>query len=139
MQKDENKCYYCDSYAVEAIAGRPVCNAHALLPRKNLGVKNDQEKPDLTLLDREALEETAKVLMFGAKKYSRDNWRNGISKERLLAAALRHIHASNSGEIKDSESGLSHLAHGLCCLMFALHFEVKGEKNDDNQDIRKNT
>jgi len=85
------------------------------------GTKHDQGKPDLTLLDRIAMEEVARVLMKGAEKYGRLNWQKGIDKERLLAAALRHIMASNDGELKDPEFGTSHLAHAICGLMFALH------------------
>lgn len=89
------------------------------------GIKHDQGKPDLSLLDRAAMEEVALVLGFGAQKYSRDNWRSGISKERLIASVLRHAMASNDGELKDPESGLSHLAHAIAGLMFALHFEKR--------------
>jgi hypothetical protein len=96
------------------------------------GVKHDQGKPDLSLLDRTAIEHVAKVLGFGAVKYGRDNWRAGIDKNRLLSASLRHIYASLDGELKDPESGESHLAHGICGLMFALHFEIKGEKNEES-------
>lgn len=88
------------------------------------GVKLDAGKPPMDLLDGLALEEVGRVLDFGATKYAPDNWRKGISKGRLLAAAIRHIYASARGEKKDPESGLSHLAHAMCCLMFALHFEL---------------
>jgi len=102
------------------------------------GVKYDQGKPDLTLLDRAAMEEVATVLMFGAMKYGRSNWRGGIDKERLLAASLRHIMASNEGELLDPESGRSHLAHAICGLMFQLHFEVTNAKNFLPEAQRKN-
>jgi hypothetical protein len=89
------------------------------------GVKHDHGKPDLSLLDRTALEETAIVLSFGATKYGRDNWRNGLKKSSVLAAALRHIFASLDGETLDKESGRSHLAHAACEIMFGLHYELK--------------
>lgn len=97
------------------------------MKREDKGIKHDQGKPDWTLLDKTAIDEVAKVLMFGAQKYERDNWRKGLSKERLLAGVYRHIASSNNGELKDPESGISHLAHAICGLMFALHFEVKND------------
>lgn len=48
------------------------------------------------------------------------NWRNGLSSSRVLDAALRHIASFNDGEDVDPESGVSHLAHAACNLMFAL-------------------
>ena len=95
------------------------------------GVKHDQGKPRMDLLDRHALEQIAEVLGFGAEKYSAHNWRGGIAMSRLLGAALRHIHAHNDGEDTDAESGLSHLAHAGCCLMFALRMEKDRPDMDD--------
>lgn len=103
----------------------------ALPPRP--GQKYDAGKPPMDLLDGLALEEVGRVLDFGATKYSPDNWRAGICKGRLLAAAIRHIYASVRGERKDPESGLSHLAHAMCCLMFALHFELTNNEVEESR------
>ena len=99
------------------------------------GTKHDASKPPLDLLDATALLEVGRVLGFGAKKpgYGPHNWRKGISRERLLAAALRHVLAAASGERKDPESGLSHLAHAMCCCMFALHFEITNTEVPDTR------
>lgn len=83
------------------------------------GRKDDQDKPRMELLDGEFLEEVAKVLTFGAKKYAPHNWRGGIALGRLLGAAGRHLYSFIRGESVDAETGLSHLAHCTCCLMFA--------------------
>lgn len=82
--------------------------------------KHDDGKPRLDYLDPYALEEVAKVLTFGATKYGAQNWRKGIEIGRLMAACLRHIFAFMRGENNDPETGLSHLAHAMCCLMFTL-------------------
>jgi len=82
------------------------------------GLKYDSGKPRLDLLDAEALEDLARVLAFGAEKYAAHNWRNGISYGRLIAAALRHLFAFLRGQECDEESGLPHLSHAMCCLMF---------------------
>ena len=83
------------------------------------GIKQDAGKPPMSLLDRTALEDIARVLGFGAEKYSSQNWRGGIRMSRLTDAALRHLFAYIDGEDLDPESGLPHLAHASCCLMFA--------------------
>lgn len=85
-----------------------------------VGQKFDQDKPRMDLLDSDAIEQLAMVLGFGAKKYAAHNWRAGISTSRLVAAALRHLFAYLRGEDKDPESGLSHVAHAMCCCMFLL-------------------
>lgn len=94
------------------------------------GVKHDQGKPRMELLDAHALEQLALVLTFGAEKYQAHNWRKGLSKGRLLGAALRHLFAYLRGEDRDAESGLSHVAHAMCCCMFLLGLEHRPELDD---------
>ena len=94
--------------------------SYNLYAEKTEGVKFDHDKPRMDLLDAEALEELSQVLTFGAKKYSAENWRNGISYRRLIAAALRHIFACLRGENTDPETGLKHAAHAMCCMMFLI-------------------
>lgn len=85
------------------------------------GVKYDNDKPDYTLLPFNALEDVVNVLTFGAKKYDRHNWKKVDNLDlRYQAAAYRHMIAYSKGEEIDSESGLPHLAHAVCCLMFMM-------------------
>lgn len=100
---------------------------------KELGValKFDGDKLPLHLLSTEALNQTAAVLKFGAQKYAEHNWRKGFAWSRPLSAAMRHITAFNAGEDTDPESGLSHLAHAMCCIMFLLEFEKTHQHLDD--------
>lgn len=79
----------------------------------------------MDLLPTSSLSEIAKVLDFGAKKYAAHNWRKGMEWSRLIASSLRHITSFNDGEDKDPESGLSHLAHAGCCILFLLEYEAK--------------
>lgn len=83
--------------------------------------KFDGSKAPLDLLARSWLTSVAQVMAFGAEKYAKHNWRSGIpdAQARYMAAAMRHILAHNEGEAIDPESGLLHLAHASCCLMFA--------------------
>jgi len=82
------------------------------------GVKHDQDKAPMDLLDPMALDGLTRVLQFGARKYASHNWRGGISYSRLIAALLRHTFAILRGEYIDPESGLPHVDHVGCCWMF---------------------
>jgi hypothetical protein len=93
--------------------------------------KNDGGKPPMGLLDTFALVQIARVLAFGAQKYAAHNWRKGMEWSRMVDAMLRHILAWNDGEDNDPESGLSHLAHAGCCLMFLLNYELTHTEFDD--------
>ena len=104
------------------------------------GTKYDQEKRDWTLIPWDALEEVVKVLEFGAEKYSRDNWHHVMPRERYDQASMRHRIAYQNGEKLDPESGLSHLAHEMCCCLFKLWYdkndqEPKQDTIGDNPEI----
>lgn len=96
------------------------------------GLKHDQEKPRMDLLDPGFLEETARVLSFGASKYHAHNWRGGISVSRLIAAIYRHIGAINRNEDVDPESGLPHTGHLGCCVQF-LDWMIKNRPDLDDR------
>lgn len=99
---------------------------------ENVGTKHDGEKVRLDLLSSEWITGVGDVLTFGAKKYEAHNWRKGIQLSRLLGACLRHVFAFLKGEDKDPETGLLHLYHASCCLMFASElYIISPEKVDD--------
>ena len=97
------------------------------------GIKYDSEKPKMNLLPPKAIVEVAKVLTFGAEKYDAENWRKlDDLQNRYTAGALRHIFAHMDGEQLDPETGLSHMAHALCCLLFKLEIELEdGESKEE--------
>ena len=97
------------------------------------GIKYDSEKPKMNLLPPKAIVEVAKVLTFGAQKYDAENWRKlDDLQNRYTAGALRHIFAHMDGEKLDPETGLSHMAHALCCLLFKLEIELEdGESKEE--------
>ena len=91
--------------------------------------KHDQDKPRYDLLPAIAIDELAKILTFGASKYSANSWQsveNGL--ERYRAALLRHTFAMQRGELIDEESGLPHSAHAMCCAAFIVELEMINNK-----------
>lgn len=87
------------------------------------GIKHDAGKPRVDLLPVGALLEVAKVLSFGAAKYGVATWQGVRPRRRYYAAALRHLFARARGERRDPKSGLPHLAHAACDVLFLLSFE----------------
>lgn len=100
-----------------------------IMQHQTIGLKYDGEKPRMALLPFEALEEIAKILTFGAKKYAPNNWQYvDNAMERYENALLRHLAAIHKGEEFDTESGLSHYGHAGCCMLFMIwkYLESKG-------------
>jgi hypothetical protein len=90
-----------------------------------VGIKFDIGKPDYSLLPPFALEEVVKVLSVGAVKYAKGNWKIvPDGPDRYFSAAQRHMWAFRRGEQFDPETGLHHLAHGICCLMFGYELDT---------------
>ena len=94
------------------------------------GRKDDQSKCRVDLLPVRALLAVANVMTFGAAKYGANNWQGVTPKRRYYGAALRHLFARALGEKTDPESGLPHLAHAGCCILFML----SGELGHDDPD-----
>lgn len=97
---------------------------------KGQNLKKDQGKTDWSLLPMAPIYWVVRVLMFGAQKYSRGGWQKGDYEEvrqRYYAAAYRHIvwRWWHCGENIDEESKLPHLAHGICCLVFLLWYDLQ--------------
>lgn len=93
--------------------------------------KQDAGKARMDLIAPEMLFGTAEVLAFGAAKYAERNWEQGMSWGRCFGALMRHMWAWWRGEAKDAETGLSHLWHASCCLMFLIAYEARNAGTDD--------
>jgi hypothetical protein len=93
--------------------------------------KFDTQKSPMQLLPGDPLRHIADVLGFGAQKYAAHNWRKGMEWSRLIGAAMRHLTAFNDGEDSDPESGISHLAHAGCCILFLLQYLKDHPELDD--------
>jgi hypothetical protein len=99
-------------------------------------VKFDSGKSDWSLMPFEAVEEINKVLEFGAKKYAAHNWTqgDGFRYTRVLNSLFRHLFAWSRGEDLDPESGLSHLAHAGCNIIFLIYYNrYKARYNNDDR------
>lgn len=107
-----------------------------VLPDKAPGyearVKNIEGKPPMALISSIFLEQLAQVLAHGSRKYSANLWRvEPMPYTHEISSIMRHIAAFNRGEDLDSESGLSHLAHAACRLMFLVERTVTHMEMDD--------
>lgn len=100
------------------VHGQVFPNSHNVVKDPTVGVKLDQQKPRMDLLDFTALEGLADVLTFGANKYAAHNWRGGLHYSRVVSSLLRHISAIQRGEYFDPESGKPHIDHIGCNWMF---------------------
>ena len=94
----------------------------------------NEGKPQWSMVDFKSLEPMVRVLEYGAKKYSRDNWKLGLPTLEICDSLMRHLIAFMNGEDKDPESGLDHLGHISCNVMFLNY--VMREKPE--LDTRKN-
>lgn len=117
----------------DEIADEPILDATQ--QKTEPGWKLDAGKPRMDLIAPEMMFGVAAVLEFGARKYSERNWERGMSWGRCFGAAMRHLWAWWHGEACDAETGLSHLHHAACCIMFLAAYEARGVGSDDRRVI----
>ena len=99
----------------------------------NLGTRYNQNKPELSMVIEagRALEGCAQVLSFGKVKYSRANWKKGLSLTSTVDSLLRHLTAFMSNEDIDRESQLAHVDHILCNALFLSEmFHTRPDMDD---------
>lgn len=102
-------------------------------------LKFDENKLDWSLVPWDSIEEILKVLEFGKNKYAAWNFcaNGGLDHQRVLNAAFRHLIAYQKGEDIDPETGLSHISHLGCNVLFLLHFINNPEKyTKDNRPCK---
>ena len=97
------------------------------------GVKHDDGKSPWSLLPYDAIESVVQVLQYGQKEYGARNWERGMAWSRLHGAINRHINREwwQKRAGLDPESGLPHLAHGVCGALFLLAYELRQVGTDD--------
>lgn len=128
-----SKCDCCDwvdkiqpPYRQNILTGTITASAINI---KDTGVKHDDGKIRWSLVIMKYLEGMIRVLMFGAKKYSPNNWmRVEDAETRYYEAAIRHLSAmvKSDGTLDinavDEESRMPHLWHLQCNAYFLEYF-----------------
>ena len=94
-------------------------------------VKADGGKDPWDLLPYDAVGAVLDVVHFGANKYGSRNWESGMTWSRVFAAIMRHLIAWFRGEDSDRESGMPHLAHAACGILFLIAYAHRGVGTDD--------
>lgn len=95
------------------------------------GTKFDAGKAQLHMCPEEAFIGMARAFEYGAKKYSKWNFKNGIEFTRLSDSLQRHLLAFMSGEDNDPESGLPHTYHLLANAAMLEFMRVHRQEKDD--------
>lgn len=80
---------------------------------------------------------TVRVLEFGAKKYTKGNWAKGMGWSTCYTCALSHLTKYLARDVTDpkaaldEESGVDHLAHAMCNLLFLIGYTTLYPEGDD--------
>lgn len=99
--------------------------------------KDDSGKPEFELLPFELLSGVNKILQYGRDKYGIENWKkDGFQLSRAYNALFRHMIAFWNGEDIDKESGLSHLDHAMCNLLF-MKYHLLNKPESDNRPCKQ--
>lgn len=93
-------------------------NCAPCVNERNQEIKADAGKLRMELIPTSALKSMARVLTFGAKKYTANSWQR-VEVERYKGALLRHLVAYLDDPYGvDEESGLLHSEHLLINAVF---------------------
>ncbi len=101
------------------------------------GQKFDQGKAPLHMIPEDAILGMAQAFAYGAQKYDRFNYRNGLSYTRLTDSLGRHTLAFLAGEDLDPESGLPHTYHILANAAMIEYMRVHKPEFDDRWKDQK--
>ncbi len=100
-------------------------------------IRHDDNKLPWHLFPMNAASEVVKVLQFGAKKYDERNWEKGMAFSRCFNSCIRHLNAWWYREDNDPESGLCHLSHAACNILFLIFYGLRGVGTDDRPNATK--
>jgi hypothetical protein len=87
---------------------------------------NNYDKPMFDLIDPRFIEDMAKVLTIGAKKYGKGNYKKADKDQQNLyiGAIHRHLNAWQQGKKLDEETKLNHLISVSINAMFLYYFDL---------------
>lgn len=100
------------------------------------GIKNDDKKPKIHLITKDAIFDIADVLTWGGDKYGEYNFMKGIQYTRLANAAIRHILQFLNGEDLDSESNKNHIAHAGANIAMLL-WMIRNRPDCDDRCVKQ--
>lgn len=95
-------------------------------------IKDDKEKPRVSMIPTDVLMDIAKAFTYGANKYGEYNYSLGIEYTRLYDAAQRHMNSWIMGEDID-ESTNHHIDHAIASLIMLKH-QINNNKGTDNRN-----
>lgn len=99
----------------------------AIKEHNQKALRYNEGKPKWSLVHFKSLEPLVRVLMYGVKKYARDNWKKGLDRQEILDSMQRHLAALIDGQEIDPESQEHHIGHIMCNCMFYSYFNIIGE------------
>ena len=94
-----------DGKGVKGVMKSPKSNVHMIDPMFTLGIGD--------------------VLTYGANKYAANNWMRGMAWSEVFGGVCRHLLQWFCGQDRDVESGLPHLHHAACGIMFLSYYSRK--------------
>lgn len=106
--------------------------------KKGTCARSNSGKVKFSLLPMQLLHGVVRVLEFGRRKYAEWNWTKGGKWSSPFDCMMRHlIKWWYYGEEDDEESGLGHLEHALCNILFLIHYRDTYMEGDDRppQDL----
>jgi hypothetical protein len=120
-------------YDLDMIADHEMMYYQALreiTTKKDKALRYNSGKLKWSMVHFESLAPMVKVLMYGEKKYARDNWKKGLNREEILDSMQRHLASLIDGEEVDPESQEHHIGHIMCnCLFYSYFNIIDGDKS----------
>lgn len=107
-------------------------------PRDEQALRYNQGKLSWSMVDFDSLEGLVRVLEYGAKKYSKNNWKKGMPVTQVTESLMRHLFAFLNGENIDPESGCRHISHVMCNTMF-LEYILREKPHFDDRENQDTT
>ena len=102
--------------------------------KDEVGKHLDDGKPRWDLLPLDAVEGVVKILTYGTKKYASRNWELGIDYSKIYGSTMRHLKAwFQDREDIDPESGLPHINHAACDILFLAAYVARHMRKFDDR------
>lgn len=135
------KCHNCQCFIFKPGLNNEIETTHPLqTPGTGGGARFNDGKIQLSLIleAQQGLMEAARVLEFGAKKYTRGNWHRGLSHTQICDSLLRHLTSYLSGEDFDGESNCRHVGHILVNALFLAEMvNTRPDLDDRSEELLK--